>query len=348
MKFTTLSCALPLIASAVAHSPQHLSTTQTRRLHEARSLCSRDDLHCILAHEATEGPFYIPDPLLRSNITEDRAGVPLNLRIKVLDVTRCAPAEGVWVDIWHADAHGAYSGWASGAAVSPDQDLHGLMSRGIFGGGPPGFGSHDPEEESRFLRGVALTDDEGVAAFDTIIPAWYDGRSTHIHLRIHTGNVSVESGMLVGAGTVAHTGQLFFPDELMTELARTTEPYKTHAKSLRPKLNGDDGIYRESVGKEQVVSIERDGDSYKASVSVGVDPEADHSNEDAGMPGFGGLGHGWGAVFAVLAVGTILITGGFTLQKYRQRRAARYEALSTDASGEAPASSTALPAYRDD
>ncbi|GAB7354229.1 hypothetical protein MBLNU459_g4771t1 [Dothideomycetes sp. NU459] len=347
MKFTAFACAISFAACVYAHNPQKLSVTQTRRLHEARSLCSRD-LHCILAHEATEGPFYIPDPLLRTNITEDRDGIPLTLRIEVLDVTQCAPAKDVWVDIWHADAHGEYSGWASGEAVSLSQDVHSLMTRNILSnaGGPPPFGSHEPEFSSRFLRGVTMTDRFGIAEFDTIMPAWYEGRTTHVHIRIHTGNVTFKNGMLVGAGTVAHTGQLFFPDELVTELAKKTEPYKTHAKTLKPKLNRDDGIYTESDGKEQVLTIDSTGPNYKAFVSVGVDPSADHAQDDHG-PGFGGPNHGRTVVLVILILSILLVAGGIALRRYRQRQAVRYVSLSTEEQGDESIPSNTPPAYRD-
>lgn len=322
----TLAILTAFSAYAYAHNPQVLSTSQSRRLHQTRSICSRD-VHCILAHEATEGPYYIPDPLLRTNITEDRDGIPFKLNISVTDVTQCAPARGVHVDIWHADAHGVYSGWAGGEAISPRSDLNGIVARdaltSAFMGGPPPF-SHGPQDSSRFLRGVAVTDDSGNAIFDTIMPGWYDGRTTHIHIRIHTGSVEVADGMLVGAGNVAHTGQLFFADSLVKDLAATTEPYKSLAKKLSPMLNGDDGIFLHSEGEEQVIRIESEGGSMKGFVGVGIDPEADHQ-EDAG---FGGGRPGWESALAFLALVFIAIVAVLAYRRYKKSRAAaQYVAL---------------------
>lgn len=347
MKFFAASRLIASVAVVSAHNAQVLSSSQSHRLHQARSLCSRD-VHCILNKEATEGPFYIPRPLIRSNLTEDRVGVPLNLKINVVDVTKCEPAKDVWVDIWHADAHGEYSGWASGDAVAPSMGGLGFLHRALDGQpdhgppnhgppdhGPPGHGppppgrggSHTPPETSRWLRGVSRTDKTGLATFDTIMPAWYAGRTTHIHIRLHTGNTTTEDGMLVGEGNVAHTGQLFFADELVLELAKYEEPYKTHAETLPPKLNQDDGIYMHSDGQEQLVTVERFTGIIMGSVTVGIDPTADH-HEDKGTPGR----HLDLATIAigVAAVCAVLLLAFFALRWFRNRRTTGYIALPTD------------------
>ena len=71
---------------------------------------------CVLAPEQTEGPYYIPDELVRRNITEGRPGTPLLLRAFVVNASTCRPIKGAVVDIWHADASGVYSGFGQGAA----------------------------------------------------------------------------------------------------------------------------------------------------------------------------------------------------------------------------------------
>lgn len=328
--FVTAALTLMMSSAVFAHKPQTLSTTQTDRLILKRSQCARG-LHCILAHEATEGPYYIPEPLLRSNITEDRDGVPLNLRVTVVDVATCAPAEGVWVDIWHADASGEYSGWAKGDLLGATAEAVSVGSSGLVRrqGGPP-FSSHGPQGHSRWLRGVAMADAQGLVEFDTVMPAWYHGRTTHIHIRIHSGNVTVEDGQLLGAGQIAHTGQLFFADELVTELSETRSPYTELAKTLKPILNGDDGIYLHSEGAEQVVSIEKDANVFVGSITVGIDMKADHQEDEHG--GFGKPGHWWKAVVGTLIVCAVVVTAAYWLRSYRRRRAARrsYVVLEAD------------------
>src|SRR5437879_5220532 len=71
---------------------------------------------CVLTPEQTEGPYYIAGEKLRRNITEGRPGTPLALRLGVVDASTCKPIKGAIVDIWHADAGGAYSGFGAGSS----------------------------------------------------------------------------------------------------------------------------------------------------------------------------------------------------------------------------------------
>src|SRR3712207_4574018 len=71
---------------------------------------SRPASDCTLAPEQTEGPYYVDNDLIRSDITEDREGVPLDLRLTVQDAQSCEPIENATVEVWHCDAEGVYSG----------------------------------------------------------------------------------------------------------------------------------------------------------------------------------------------------------------------------------------------
>jgi hypothetical protein len=67
---------------------------------------------CKVYPQETEGPYYLDLDLLRSDITEGRAGTPLALVMQVVSATTCAPLKGVAVDVWHCDAAGVYSGYS--------------------------------------------------------------------------------------------------------------------------------------------------------------------------------------------------------------------------------------------
>jgi protocatechuate 3,4-dioxygenase beta subunit len=121
---------------------------------------------CVLAPEQTEGPYYINNHLVRRNITEGKAGTPLQLRMTVVNATTCKPIRGATVEIWHADALGNYSGFGSGGG------------------------------DGRFLRGGQVTNSAGVATIDTIYPGWYRGRTVHIHVKVHAGGRVVHTGQL--------------------------------------------------------------------------------------------------------------------------------------------------------
>ncbi len=122
---------------------------------------------CVLAPEMTEGPYYVEGDKVRRNITEGKPGVPLALRLGVVDVSTCKPIRGAAVDIWHCDAGGVYS------ATSP-QSTEGLT----------------------FLRGIQRTDKNGIAIFKTIYPGWYQGRTVHVHLKVYLGGNTVHTGQL--------------------------------------------------------------------------------------------------------------------------------------------------------
>jgi hypothetical protein len=72
---------------------------------------------CVGTAALTEGPYFVDERLLRSDIRADpttgaiAAGVPLTLRFNVSRVTgnSCAPLTGAYLDVWHCDAAGVYS-----------------------------------------------------------------------------------------------------------------------------------------------------------------------------------------------------------------------------------------------
>jgi protocatechuate 3,4-dioxygenase beta subunit len=128
---------------------------------------------CVLSPEMTEGPYYVEGDKVRRNITEGRPGVPLTLRLRVLDVSTCKPIKGAAVDIWHCDAGGVYSGT-----------------------------SVQNTENRTFLRGIQRTDTNGVAIFKTIYPGWYAGRTVHIHVKVYLGGRTVHTGQLFFSDTL--------------------------------------------------------------------------------------------------------------------------------------------------
>lgn len=113
---------------------------------------------CTATVEQTEGPYYIDVDKIRSDIREDREGVPLRVAARVLDVDGCTPIPNAVFEIWHCDAAGDYSGFGEAPAAS------------------------------RFLRGAQVTDAEGIAVITTIYPGWYPGRCVHIHAKVALTN----------------------------------------------------------------------------------------------------------------------------------------------------------------
>jgi protocatechuate 3,4-dioxygenase beta subunit len=194
---------------------------------------------CRLQPEVTEGPFYVPLDRIRRDITEGTTGVPLALRIRVIDVQRCAPLKGAAVDVWHCNATGRYSDEASNGT-----------------------------QGQTFLRGVQLTNKKGFAAFQTVYPGHYVGRATHIHLKVHIGS-KAKGGTLRG-GHVCHTGQLFF-DESANNSVYALSPYDVGA--AQRTLNSADAIYAQAGGANAQVSLSGSPQAgFAGTIVVGVRP----------------------------------------------------------------------------
>jgi protocatechuate 3,4-dioxygenase beta subunit len=122
---------------------------------------------CVLSPEMTEGPYYVEGDKVRRDITEGKAGVPLALRLTVVNASSCKPIKGAAVDIWHTDAGGVYSGVSAQST-----------------------------EALTFMRGIQRTDKNGLAIFRTIYPGWYMGRTVHVHLKVYLGGQTVHTGQL--------------------------------------------------------------------------------------------------------------------------------------------------------
>ena len=136
---------------------------------------------CVVRPEVTEGPYYVEEDLVRSDIRSDpssgavKQGAPLVLTFSVLQVSSntCRPLQGATLELWHCDAAGIYSDVTD-----------------------PGFNT----KGQKFLRGSQVTDAEGRATFTTIYPGWYASRAVHIHFKVHPTTSSV------------FTSQLFFDE----------------------------------------------------------------------------------------------------------------------------------------
>lgn len=219
---------------------------------------------CVTAPEVTEGPYYINNELVRTNLTEDQAGVPFVMDIGVLDVNTCEPLGNAFVEIWHANATGVYSGYsatlgggpgggappsgsgsASGAppstASSSDSAVpSAIPSGGPGGGGGGGFGSAAYERNETFCRGGYTTSDAGVVELISVYPGFYEGRAPHVHTMVHTDWEISDNGTLVShGGNLVHIGQ-FFMDESWNDQVFALSPYTLNTNDRT--LNSEDSI----------------------------------------------------------------------------------------------------------
>jgi len=165
-----------------------------------------DSAHCTRTAELTEGPFYFDVDKIRSDIREDREGATLRLGVRVRDAARCEPIENAVVDVWHCDAEGSYS-----------------------------------EPGETYLRGLQVTDRDGIVEFVTIYPGWYPGRTVHVHAKVHLDKQT------------ALTTQLYFDDHVSARVF-VDDPYP--GESNRDGFNSNDGLHRKDL---ELTLSEQDG-----------------------------------------------------------------------------------------
>ncbi|MGI5376819.1 intradiol ring-cleavage dioxygenase [Streptomyces sp. CA-251387] len=235
-----------------------------------------------LTSETTEGPYYIDADKLRQDVTEDQEGIPLTLRLKVIDSETCKPIKNAAVDIWHCNALGVYSGYedmgsggGGGGGTPPSGEPTGEPPSGEPSGGPGGGGGvhQEPTDDERYLRGTWKTDRNGQVVFKTVFPGWYQGRCVHIHTKVHVNGAWTDAGY--EGGNTCHTGQLFFDEESVLASAEV-EPYSTNT-TTRTTLD-DDTIYPGNGTEGGLLKLKyKKNDIAKgvvATITMGADPEA--------------------------------------------------------------------------
>lgn len=160
---------------------------------------------------------------VRKNVTEGQSGVEILLDYQVIDVDTCDPVPNVYVEIWHCNSTGVYSGVvANGNGESSDED----------------------NINNTFLRGIQKTDSDGVAQFDSLFPGHYTGRTTHIHVMVHTNATELSNHTLGNQVYASHVGQAFFDQDLITAV-ENVEPYSSNTQTITK--NSEDSILSEEA-----------------------------------------------------------------------------------------------------
>lgn len=161
-------------------------------------------------------------------------GIPLVLEIALFDITGCRPLAGHAIYLWHADAEGKYSLYDH-----PDQN---------------------------FLRGVVVTDAQGIARVTTIVPGCYDGRWPHIHFEVFASPSALTAKPLL-------TSQMALP-EAVSRVAYGDARYPQSLANLDRSSLGGDNVFGDNTPEQvaqQLLTISGDpARGYAATVKVGV------------------------------------------------------------------------------
>jgi protocatechuate 3,4-dioxygenase beta subunit len=219
---------------------------------------------CTVTPEGEIGPYFADDSdarFNRSNILSNldgsgtQTGIGLALTVTVLDANNgCKPYQNAQVDIWHCNPAGIYS----------DQ-------------------SSESTSTETWLRGYQLTDVSGKVAFGTIIPGWYSGRTTHIHLRLRSTYSQASS---TSDGT--NTTQLFFDQTFVDSLSTGVAPYDAEGKN--PTTNAGDRVYSDQTKGANLITLSGDNiNGYTAAITIVLPiTSSGTSTSDAGGTGPGG------------------------------------------------------------
>ena len=234
------------VAAAGGASPGEAGTSETGAAGGAGAASDGGTTTCREIPDETGGPYPDIDGMIsdaayeRSDITEGRPGTPLTLTLQVVDVgSACAPVVGALVIIWHCDANGVYSEYASSMNSDPAQNDVGSTT-------------------TTYLRGWQKTDATGAATFTTIYPGWYSPRVTHIHVMVY------DPGDLT---TPVKTTQFAFPDATSAVVYAQATLYPKGQNSV---TNATDMVFGGSV-EGLLAAVTGDTSSgYAASLPIGV------------------------------------------------------------------------------
>ncbi|WP_339449485.1 intradiol ring-cleavage dioxygenase [Pseudomonas sp. EA_5y_Pfl2_R50] len=208
-----------------------------------------------LAPEQVAGPFFRNPRLLRRNISEGAEGLPLLLRLSIVDAMTGEPVCGALVDIWHCNARGAYSGWSR---INPDIEVD-----------AEAIGSIPRTDDDTYLRGSQFSDSKGRVRFTTIYPGFYAGRTLHIHVAVRM----VAGRQYLDERNVAWVGQLYFP-EVVSRSVLNAKAYRGRAAPVLS--NAEDSFYAEMGGEASTLTVwpvGRDSheDGYFGHLTIGID-----------------------------------------------------------------------------
>jgi protocatechuate 3,4-dioxygenase beta subunit len=215
-------------SSAVASSSVASSVTS--------STSSAASGSCSVIPTETIGPYPLSTLLnsssvLREAINEDKTGVPLTVKLKLLNVNNlCTPVSG-YVYIWHCDKDGNYSGYS-------------------------------PDVGKTYCRGVQYTDSNGVATFTTIYPGWYAGRITHIHFQVFlTAYSSTAKSTAIS--------QMAFPASVTTAVY-TSSLYSSKGQNNSVTSFAADNVFSDGVTYQLATVTGNVTEGYVASLEVGI------------------------------------------------------------------------------
>lgn len=205
---------------------------------------------CTTIPEETAGPFpgdgsngpnvLSLDDVVRSDIRSSigalsgtAEGVLLKVRLRLVNVSDgCTPLVGYAIYLWHCTRDGQYS---------------------LYN-----------DTTQNYLRGVQVTDGDGVVTFTTVFPGCYPGRWPHIHFEMYPSLDATSD-----AGNKVATSQLALPEASCNEVYAVAG-YESSATNLAGLSLDTDNVFRDGADA-QLADMSGDVSSgLVASLTVGI------------------------------------------------------------------------------
>ena len=161
-------------------------------------------------------------------------GVPLTIKLEIVDSATGAPKAEAAVYVWHCDIAGRYSLYSQGAT------------------------------NENYLRGVQEADGNGELSFTSVFPGAYSGRWPHIHFEVYSN-----LGEATKAGSPAATSQLALPKDTC-DAVYATDGYSASVRNLARTSLERDMVFSDGAGLETPTVTGDVSSGFVASLTVGV------------------------------------------------------------------------------
>lgn len=229
-----MSCGGGGVKETATASSSSASTASTS-VAASSSITSSTSGSCSVIPTETIGPYPLSTLLnsssvLREAINEDKTGVPLTVKLKLVNANNLCTPVSAYVYIWHCDKDGNYSGYST-------------------------------EESKTYCRGVQYTDSNGVATFSTIYPGWYAGRITHIHFQVFLTAYS-------SAAKSTAISQMAFPLDITKAVYNST--LYTKGQNTSVTSFAADNVFSDGTTYQMATMTGNVNNGYIAELEVGI------------------------------------------------------------------------------
>jgi protocatechuate 3,4-dioxygenase beta subunit len=162
-------------------------------------------------------------------------GVPLTIRLTLVEADGDTPVEGAAVYLWHCDRAGQYS----------------MYDRAVA--------------DENYLRGVQASGADGTVTFTSVFPACYSGRWPHIHFEVYRSVDEATAG-----GQLLATSQVALPEATCAAVYATTG-YEQSVRNLARVSLTQDMVFADDGGVSQLATMSGHvSGGYTAALTVGL------------------------------------------------------------------------------